>query len=50
MELASTYLPDDPEIRRITEEYRETHWKLAAPKGFAALQVCQGLLLQLTQE
>lgn len=50
MALASTYDINDPEIRRLTEVYREAHWKLAAPKGFAALQVGRGLLLQLPQE
>jgi hypothetical protein len=42
MALAASYGADDPEIARMTEGYREAHWKLAATKGFAALKVCQG--------
>lgn len=33
---------EDPEcarLRSVTEQYRETHWKLTAPKGFATLKV-----------
>ncbi len=36
---AATYDPDMPRVRRLLEEAREAHWKLTAPKGFAALKV-----------
>lgn len=39
MNLASTYNPELPRIRTMLEEAREAHWKLTAPKGFAALKV-----------
>ena len=37
--LADKYDPEDPRVRRLVEEAREAHWKLTAPKGFAALKV-----------
>jgi hypothetical protein len=36
---AAQYSPSDPDVRKMTEEAREAHWKLTAPKGFAALKV-----------
>jgi hypothetical protein len=30
---------DNPRIKALTEEAREAHWKLTAPKGFATLKV-----------
>lgn len=39
LEQAGTYKPDDPRVEVLLEEVREAHWKLTAPRGFAALKV-----------